>query len=202
MFCKQQFRDWFIGKHVLDVGSGDINGAVRGLFEDCSYEGNDVVEGTNVTIVSRTKDLPFTPDSFDTIVSTECFEHDPEYDRSWRKIYDLLKPGGLFCFTCASTGRPEHGTRTNDADALFGTTAGFDDMQDYYQNITEQHLFQVFGDVDTAFSVWDTYYNAHSCDLYLWGFKAHPRPIYKADHVMRTSHHHLMDSASCTGGGF
>ena len=33
----------------------------------------------NVTIVSKTKDLPFEDASFDTIVSTECFEHDPEY---------------------------------------------------------------------------------------------------------------------------
>lgn len=45
--------------------------------------------------------------TFDTIISTECFEHDPEYSESLNKIYKMLKPDGLFCFTCASTNRME-----------------------------------------------------------------------------------------------
>jgi cyclopropane fatty-acyl-phospholipid synthase-like methyltransferase len=61
--------------------------------------------------VSKTKDLPFGNNTFDTIISSECFEHDPEYKESFIKIYNMLKPDGLFCFTCASTGRNEHGTR-------------------------------------------------------------------------------------------
>mgnify|MGYP003324823520 CR=1 FL=1 len=71
---------------MLDVGSGDINGNNNFLFENCEYNGNDVTEAKNVTIVSRTKDLPFEKESFDTIISTECFEHDPEYKESFLKM--------------------------------------------------------------------------------------------------------------------
>ena len=105
IFVKQLLSDYFINKTVLDVGSGDINGNNRFLFQNCEYYGNDVIQGHNVTVVSKTKDLQFSSNSFDTIISTECFEHDPEYKESLLKIYDMLKPNGLFCFTCASTGR-------------------------------------------------------------------------------------------------
>ena len=83
-FVRDHFPKFFRGKKVLDVGSGDVNGNNRTLFNGCEYHGNDVVEGKNVTLVSRTKDLPFSPETFDTIVSTECFEHDPEYSDSFR----------------------------------------------------------------------------------------------------------------------
>ena len=111
LFVKIILGDLFINKRVLDVGSGDINGNNCFLFENCEYEGNDVIQANNVTIVSKTKDLPFGDNTFDTIISTECFEHDPEYKESFIKIYHMLKPDGLFLFTCASTGRHEHGTR-------------------------------------------------------------------------------------------
>ena len=96
---------------MLDVGSSDINGNNRFLFENCQYDGNNVIPANNVTIVSKTKDLQFPNETFDTIISTKCFEHDPEYRESFVKIYDMLKPDGLFVFTCDSTNRSEHGTR-------------------------------------------------------------------------------------------
>ena len=70
LFVKKILNDFFIGKVVLDVGSGDINGNNRFLFENCEYNGNDVIEANNVTIVSKTKDLPFQNNSLDTIIST------------------------------------------------------------------------------------------------------------------------------------
>ena len=143
VFVKKIVGDFFINKHVLDVGSGDINGNNRFLFENCEYNGNDVIEAPNVTIVSKTKDLPFQSNTFDTIVSTECFEHDPEYKESFLKIYDMLKPDGLFCFTCASTGRPEHGTRRTTPQDSYGTIGKLDDMSDYYKNLTELDLNEV-----------------------------------------------------------
>ena len=68
------------------------------LFENCNYEGNDVVQAPNVTIVSKTKDLPYENETFDTIISTECFEHDPTYKESFLKIYDILKKDGFILF--------------------------------------------------------------------------------------------------------
>ena len=170
LWAKSVLGDYFINKRVLDVGSGDINGNNRHLFDGCLYEGNDVTVSKNATIVSKTKDLQINDNTFHTIVSTECFEHDPTYEQSLKKIYKMLKPGGLFCFTCASTYRPEHGTARTTPGNSFGTIGELDDMIDYYKNLTEKDLHQVLN-LPILFSVWNTYYNAISRDLYFIGIK-------------------------------
>ena len=169
-FVQSQFSDFFVNKRVLDVGSGDINGNNRHLFENCEYNGNDVIPANNVTIVSKTKDLPFENCSFDTIISTECFEHDPEYKESFLKIYEMLKPNGLFCFTCASTGRCEHGTRRTTPNDSYGTIGDIENMSDYYKNLTVRDVNNIL-DLNEVFTVWDTYYNMCSHDLYFVGIK-------------------------------
>ena len=189
LFVKSVLIDYFTNKRVLDVGSGDINGNNRFLFENCDYDGNDVMQAPNVTIVSKTKDLPFKNKTFDTIISTECFEHDPEYKESFLKIYKMLKPGGLLVFTCASTGRKEHGTRRTSPNASYGTIANLDDMSDYYKNLTEKDVDEVLN-LKNSFSVWDTYYNSKSKDLYFVGIKRTPHPElpkYKNKGVVNTS---------------
>jgi len=170
LFVKKILTDYFVNKIVLDVGSGDINGNNRYLFENCEYEGNDVVEANNVSIVSKTKDLPFEDNIFDTIISTECFEHDPEYKDSLIKIYKMLKPNGLFCFSCAGWGRPEHGTRRTTPHDSLGTIGNKEDMIDYYKNLTINDVNEVL-DLDNNFIVWDSYYNSKSKDLYFVGIK-------------------------------
>jgi SAM-dependent methyltransferase len=170
LFVKKILTNFFINKLVLDVGSGDINGNNNFLFEKCEYHGNDVIPANNVTIVSKTKDLPFPDNTFDTIISTECFEHDPEYKYSFIKIYNMLKPDGLFCFTCASTDRAEHGTMRNNPTDSYGTIGNLIDMKDYYKNLTELDLNEVL-QLNKLFSVWDTYYNFNSKDLYFVGIK-------------------------------
>jgi SAM-dependent methyltransferase len=170
LFVKKILSDYFVNKIVLDVGSGDINGNNRHLFEDCKYEGNDVIEANNVTIVSKTKDLPMEDNTFDTIISTECFEHDPEYKDSFTKIYKMLKPNGLFCFTCAGWGRPEHGTRRTTPHDSLGTIGNKDDMIDYYKNLTIIDVNEVL-ELHNNFIVWDSYYNSKSKDLYFVGIK-------------------------------
>ena len=169
-FIKSILPEFFIGKQVLDVGSGDINGNNLYLFENCEYNGNDVIEAKNVTIVSKTKDLPFEDNTFDTIVSTECFEHDPEYEQSLQKIYKMLKSNGLLCFTCASTGRAEHGTMNSSPCDSYGTIGQLDDMCDYYKNLTNVDINEAL-DLNSSFAFWDTYYNPFSFDLYFVGIK-------------------------------
>lgn len=166
---KSKFPNFFQGKRVLDVGSGDINGNNRFLFTDCEYHGNDVILAHNVTIVSKTSNLPFAPESFDTIISTECFEHDPEYKESFKKIVELLKPGGMFVFTCASTGRPEHGTlRTTPIDS-YATMGCVEVWQDYYKNLTFEDLCESI-DIN-VFDTFEHIYNPITCDLYFFGIK-------------------------------
>ena len=191
VFVKKMLKQYFMTVRVLDVGSGDINGNNRFLFTNgCEYHGNDVIETKNVTIVSKTKDLPFESNYFDTIISTECFEHDPEFQDSWLKIYDMLKPDGLFCFTCASFGRPEHGTRRTTPKDSFGTIGGLQDMQDYYKNLTEEDLIRVFN-LNELFSSWNSYYNSQSKDLYFVGIKKGVKKIqlqeYICDYVINTT---------------
>ena len=86
LWVKAICNPFFEHCRVLDVGSGDINGNNEHLFDSCVYDGNDVIAAKNVTVVSPTHLLSFPPCTFDTIVSTECFEHDPEYVASWKKI--------------------------------------------------------------------------------------------------------------------
>jgi SAM-dependent methyltransferase len=181
-YARQSFPDSFHSVRVLDVGSGDLNGNNRDLFEDAQYHGNDVIAAANVTIVSRTKDLPFADGFFDTIVSSECFEHDPEYTASLNNIVRMLKPGGLFVFTCASTGRAEHGTRRADPASSLGTIGEVEDMQDYYKNLEIRDIAEALGgDLSVVFAQYESYYHPHAKDLYFWGVKhgsdhIHPEP--------------------------
>ncbi len=191
LFVKKLLPDHFINKRVLDVGSGDINGNNRFLFENCFYDGNDVIEAKNVTIISKTKDLQFVDNTFDTIISTECFEHDPEYKESFQKIYKMLKADGLFLFSCASTGRPEHGTRRTSSFDSYGTIGNIENMSDYYKNLTIEDVNEVL-ELNQLFSVWDSYYNSETKDLYFIGIKKGiynfpPLPKYINKYVTCTS---------------
>jgi SAM-dependent methyltransferase len=170
VFVRNSIPEFFNDKIVLDVGSGDINGNNRFLFTEGRYEGNDLVQAKNVTIVSKTSELPFDNSTFDTIISTECFEHDAEYGASFSKIINMLKPGGLFIFTCASTGRPEHGTRRTTCNDSYGTIGNIDGFVDYYKNITFEDVCSVI-DVASTFNQYAAFYNKTTCDLYFWGIK-------------------------------
>lgn len=168
LYVKSKFPQFFENyRFVLDVGSADINGNNMFLFNNCVYLANDVVPARNVTIVSETRNLPFSDASFDTIVSTECFEHDMHYEESIHKIIQLLKPGGLFCFTCASTGRAEHGTRrTTPSESMTTRVTDFPEWPDYYKNLTADDI-----DLEDSFETYAFYTNDKSHDLYFWGIK-------------------------------
>lgn len=169
LYCKEKFPQFFENyRFVLDVGSADINGNNTFLFTNCVYISNDVVSARNVTIVSETRNLPFSDASFDTIVSTECFEHDMNYEESVKTIIRLLKPGGLFVFTCASTGRAEHGTlRTCPSESMTTRYTEVPEWANYYKNLIEDD----FDAVEDAFDRYCFYTNTKSKDLYFWGIK-------------------------------
>lgn len=94
---------------VLEFGSLDINGGVKGIFRPYTkkYVGVDLQEGPGVDFVEDAH--TFKSDiKFDVVVCCEVFEHTPV----WREIIDnahsLLKPDGLFIATMAGEGRYPH----------------------------------------------------------------------------------------------
>lgn len=171
-FCrsvKERFPDFFRDRLVLDIGALDINGNNQFLFEECLYLGVDLAPGRNVDFVSKGHELALPDASFDVIISTECFEHDQFYERTLKNIVRLLKPGGLFLFSCATTGRPEHGTRrTTPHDAPFIQEMG--EWSDYYKNLEESDIRAAL-DLRSIFSSFAFSKNDESKDLYFWGIK-------------------------------
>ena len=79
----------------------------------------------------------------------------------------LCRKGGLVVFTCATTGRPEHGTeRTTPQDSPLTIAQGWS----YYQNLTEEDFASIAFEslfTESSFAV-----NKRSCDLYFEGIKA------------------------------
>lgn len=171
-FCERVrlvFPEYFSNVDVCDIGSLDLNGNNHYLFNNYTYIGVDVGRGKNVNIVCKGHEYkPVLGEKYDTVISTECFEHDMYWDKTITNICEnLVKPGGLFLFTCATTGRPEHGTaRTQPHDSPFTSTYG--EWSDYYLNLTEEDVRGKV-DLDKYFSIYHFYVDHGSCDLYFWG---------------------------------
>jgi hypothetical protein len=174
-FCKKvkaKFPDAFAHKWVLDCGSLDINGNNRYLFEHGVYMGLDIGHGANVDIVSPIHQFNCKNEMFDTVISTECFEHDMYYIESVWNIIRMLKGGGLFVFTCATNGRAEHGTARScpgSAPLLQNQNALW---ANYYKNLTHED-FESRIDFKQAFSQFEWEYNNISHDIYFYGIKRH-----------------------------
>jgi SAM-dependent methyltransferase len=98
---------------VLEVGSKNINGSLRGLFENkktpYSYKGADLESGPNVDIIlAHPYYWPEIQDeSYDVIVSTSTLEHIEWPWLTMEQISKKLKVGGFFCITVPSRG-PQH----------------------------------------------------------------------------------------------
>jgi SAM-dependent methyltransferase len=148
---------------VLEVGSLNINGSVRQFFTDCDYIGIDIGQGRDVDIVCPGQEYNAPDNTFDTVISCECFEHNPEWVETFANMYRMVKPSGLIVMSCATTGRAEHGTkRTSPGDAPF--------CNDYYKNLTEQDFVENF-DIDSMFSVYEFGIGEATKDLYFYGVK-------------------------------
>ncbi len=152
---------------VLEVGALDINGSVRQLFSDCDYTGADLQLGPGVDVACPGQLLELPSGSFDTVISAECFEHNPFWRETFANMLRMCRPGGTVLVTCASTGRMEHGTtRTNPDASPFTVQARWD----YYRNLTPA-LLQ--GGVHLAgwLSDWGCWVNHVSRDLYFIGLR-------------------------------
>jgi len=86
------------GDSVLDVGSYDVNGSYKPLFDGCHYLGIDIETGPNVDVVlSEMYKYPFPDNHFDVVVSGQCLEHTFHPWRAVNEIGRVVKHGGFVC---------------------------------------------------------------------------------------------------------
>lgn len=170
---KSKFPDFFQNKNILEVGSLDINGSPREYFDNCNYTGVDIGSGKGVDIIKPIHEffpvivendtvLYDNPALYDAVVSTEMLEHDIHWEKSLKKMVELLKPGGLFILTCAGPKRPEHGTKATDTFSSPYTT-------DYYRNISVEDFIQHVPRKE--FSTYIISYGRGGEDLLFYGVK-------------------------------
>lgn len=154
---------------IIEIGSYDVNGSVRRIFEgSADYVGVDLDAGPGVDVVSYGHEVSYGDGDFDVAISGECFEHDPHWRETFSNMCRMVRPGGIVAFTCASIGRPEHGTRRTDLDESPGTQAR---GLDYYRNLAEAH-FEDQLPLSTLFTSYKFWYLPTSFDLYFAGVRA------------------------------
>ncbi len=183
---KEKFPEAFKNKKVLDIGSFNVNGNEKPWFDDCDFIGLDLLPGPGVDVACPANEYDAPDGTFDTIISCECWEHNPYYKESIMNAIRMLKSGGYFIWTCATTGRPVHGTKTQDnIDKSNKKTAQGNSSEnwitmpnveredwdnEYYKNVTEEDIRE-FCDVDSIFVSYEFEVENNHCDLYFWGIK-------------------------------
>ncbi|NTV70738.1 MAG: class I SAM-dependent methyltransferase [Azonexaceae bacterium] len=160
--------NFFCNCRVLEIGSLDINGSIRDFFKNCDYIGLDIGSGKGVDIVCEGQKYDAPDNSFDQVISCEVMEHNPHWLKTTLNMIRLCRPGGLVVITCATTGRPEHGTtRTTADDSPLTTDAGWE----YYKNLTKDDFLEQLS-LDSNFSAHFISINWASYDLIFFGIKS------------------------------
>jgi SAM-dependent methyltransferase len=161
---KFYFPDFFVDGSVLEIESHSVNGSIRKLFSTDVYVGLDLSTGPGVDVVQSGHEYKFNV-CFDVTISCECFEHNPHYAQTFTNMVNLTKESGIVIFTCATSGRPEHGTSKTEPSLSPGTSSL---NWDYYLNLTEEHFSEHCSDLSISYF----FVNKFSNDLYFVGTKS------------------------------
>ncbi|MGV7223277.1 MAG: methyltransferase domain-containing protein [Nitrospinales bacterium] len=168
---KEQFPTYFYGKRVLDIGSLDVNGNNRYLFDNCEYIGLDVVPGPNVDAVGIAH--MYKPSAtFDVVLSTNALEHDLYWQKTLCAMLTFLKPGGLMFFsTCSTWG--EHGTKRTTPDQS-GTSQMGVEWENFFRNFSTMDIYVTldFSQIE-KFDIFTTnsFEIGYPMDLRFWALK-------------------------------
>lgn len=173
---KQFLPEQFEGRRVLEIGSLNINGSVRQFFQGCDYLGIDVGEGRDVDRVCKGQDFDAPAESFDTVITCEMMEHNPDWQRTWLNMLRVMRPDGLLIMTCASLGRRQHGTSEYQPTASPLTVT---QDQNYYRNLVADDLSGLVN-LDRWFSVHAFHVDFESHDLYFFGVGMNASPELRA----------------------
>jgi SAM-dependent methyltransferase len=163
----ESLGSFFRNQRVLEIGSLDISGSVRGFFQQCDYVGLDVGAGAGVDVVCEGQKYDAPDASFDVVLSCEAMEHNPYWEQTFRNMIRLCRPGGLVIMTCATTGRPEHGTaRSGPSGSPLTVELGWN----YYKNLTAKHFVRTT-DLEGSFAQHRFWTNWNHFDLLFAGIR-------------------------------
>jgi SAM-dependent methyltransferase len=151
---QKQYQHKFSKASVLEMGSFDANGSARSLFsKDVSYTGIDARPGPGVDEVCVAHE--YTGPKVDVVVTTEMLEHDPYWEKTISNALRLLKPGGLFIFTCAAPKRAAHELQMSPTPGYYGNRsipemdkAIIESAKEQNISITRTELLLGRGDLD------------------------------------------------------
>lgn len=102
------------GKEIIEIGSVDINGTIRPIFESwgaSKYIGIDIESGREVDIICKAEGIvnKFGKESFDVVICNEVLEHIKDWQIVMSNIKNVCKPGGIIFITTRSKGFGKHG---------------------------------------------------------------------------------------------
>src|SRR5438874_1425727 len=91
---------------VLEIGSQAVNGSLReSALPSTKYVGVDIEPGDGVDVVVEPGgSLPFPAESFDLVMATSVFEHDPGFWTTFVEMCRNTREGGYIYFNAPSNG--------------------------------------------------------------------------------------------------
>jgi len=100
-------RYWAGGmESILEVGSLDVNGTLKDFQPPNSeWVGIDLVPGKGVdVVVEKSENFPFSDKTFDLVVATSIFEHDPMFWVTFNEMLRVTKDSGFIFLSAPSNG--------------------------------------------------------------------------------------------------
>lgn len=106
--CKEKYPEYFVNSRVIEFGSYDVNGSVKGFFETPSeYMGVDWRPGPGVDLVSFAHEV----DNlllYDVVISASMLEHDPHWEKSILRMIEVLDDDGILMLSWGAALNAEH----------------------------------------------------------------------------------------------
>lgn len=92
----------YISGDVLDLGAGNYD-RYGAFYQYKTLMKMDVEKSDNVDVVGIAEEIPFPAERFDSVVSTQVFEHISNPEKAAQEIYRVLKRGGTLILTVPQT---------------------------------------------------------------------------------------------------
>lgn len=177
------YPEYFLADRVAEVGSLDINGSVRQFFKGNEYVGYDLQLGSGVDRAEQGQLISSPTGYYDVAVSAECFEHNPFWVETFSNMLRITRPSGAIIFSCASTGRQEHGTsRTSLSDSPLTAAIGWN----YYKNLDANDFIETFN-MAGWFDGFHFMFCPQTYDLYFFGIRSNESSIFNSQNFIKSA---------------